>query len=445
MTTFSANSFLATLIILLISASGCRQSTYDGMRTYINDIKVVDTHEHQGIPWKKKHNCFDLGLYLHADLISAGMKEYPDSMQEIHDAEAYWEHTEPYLRFCRGTSYHTQFINNYKQLYGFEGEELTREDFLNYSEQTDRNFQNYSQWLDSVCRKCNIQLMLTDQVWAPFNPNTGSEYFRYVFRIDQLVLEAARSARQQKVVNAGALDLLGREAIKINGLDSYIVYVDDVLEKVVENNTVCLKVGLAYHRYLDFSEVKPATAQRIFDSSNPSDEEIKLLQDYVFNHIMNRAVGYGLTVQIHTGYRHGNSSMLDTGEPMQLLPLLKRFPDARFVIFHGAYPWTGEFIVMGKSFPNVYLDFVWLPQLSRTAAIRTLHEMLDAVPYNKICWGGDVGYIDDAAGSLEMGREVVATVLSERIDRGWITRELAEDIALRIFRENAIDIYNLDL
>jgi len=169
------------------------------------------------------------------------------------------------------------------------------------------------------------------------------------------------------------------------------------------------------------------------------------LQDYVFNHIMDRAVWYGLTVQIHTGYRHGNSSMLDTGKPMQLLSLLKRYPDARFVLFHGAYPWTGEFIVMGKSFPNVYLDLVWMPQLSRTAAIRTLHEMLDAVPYNKICWGGDVGKIDDAAGSLEMGREVVATVLSERINRGWITREVAEDIARRIFRENAIDIYNLDL
>ena len=159
------------------------------MRTYIDDIKVIDTHEHQGLPWKKQHNCFDMGLYLHADLISAGMEEYPDSMEQVHDAEAYWEHTAPYLRFCRGTSYHAQFINNYKKLYGFEGEELTREDFIRLSEQTDRNFQDYPRWLDSACRKCNIQLMLTDQVWAPFNPNTGSDYFRYVFRIDQLETE----------------------------------------------------------------------------------------------------------------------------------------------------------------------------------------------------------------------------------------------------------------
>jgi hypothetical protein len=47
-----------------------------------------------------------------------------------------------------------------------------------------------------------------------------------------------------------------------------------------------------------------------------------------------------------------------------------------------------------------------------------------------------VGYIDDAAGSLELGREVVAKVLSERIDNGWISNETAEDIARRIFRDS---------
>ena len=118
-------------------------------------------------------------------------------------------------------------------------------------------------------------------------------------------------------------------------------------------------------------------------------------------------------------------------------------PNTRFVLFHGGFPWTGDFTVLGKCYPNVYLDIVWLPQLSRTSAIRTLHEILDCVPYNKICWGGDVGNIDDGAGSLELGREVVATVLSERIEKGWLNHEVAEDIARRIFRENAIDIFKL--
>lgn len=75
--------------------------------------------------------------------------------------------------------------------------------------------------------------------------------------------------------------------------------------------------------------------------------------------------------------------------------------------------------------------------------IRTLHEMLDAVPYNKILWGGDVSRIDDAIGSLELGREVVAIVLSERVKKGWMTEELAFDIAWCIFHDNAVELFHL--
>ena len=69
--------------------------------------------------------------------------------------------------------------------------------------------------------------------------------------------------------------------------------------------------------------------------------------------------------------------------------------------------------------------------------------MLDAVPYNKILWGGDVTTIDDAVGSLELGKEVVATVLSERVEQGWMNEELAFDIARSIFHDNAIGLFHL--
>jgi hypothetical protein len=70
--------------------------------------------------------------------------------------------------------------------------------------------------------------------------------------------------------------------------------------------------------------------------------------------------------------------------------------------------------------------------------------MLDAVPYNKFMWGGDVSKIDDVIGSLELGKEVVATVLSERVQKGWMTEEVAFDVAKRIFRDNAMEIFKLN-
>ena len=95
-------------------------------------------------------------------------------------------------------------------------------------------------------------------------------------------------------------------------------------------------------------------------------------------------------------------------------------------------------------FPNVYLDLVWLPQISREEAIHALDEMFDGVPYNKFFWGGDCAFIEESTGALEFGKEVVTEVLAKRIDRGLLTREVAEDMIQCIFRENAIRVFKLE-
>jgi hypothetical protein len=95
-------------------------------------------------------------------------------------------------------------------------------------------------------------------------------------------------------------------------------------------------------------------------------------------------------------------------------------------------------------FPNVYLDIVWLPQITREHAILALDEMLDCVPYNKFFWGGDCGLIEESVGSLEYGKEVLAEVLSRRVDRGLMSMEVADDIARGMFRENAIRVFKLE-
>jgi hypothetical protein len=95
-------------------------------------------------------------------------------------------------------------------------------------------------------------------------------------------------------------------------------------------------------------------------------------------------------------------------------------------------------------FPNVYLDLVWLPQISREEAVHAVDEMLDGVPYNKFFWGGDCSFIEETTGSLQFGKEVVAEVLTKRIQRGLLTEEVARAIIERVFRENAIEVFQLE-
>ena len=43
------------------------------------------------------------------------------------------------------------------------------------------------------------------------------------------------------------------------------------------------------------------------------------------------------------------------------------------------------------------------------------------VPHNKIMWGGDCASIEESAGSLEVGKAVVARVLAARVARHVVT------------------------
>jgi uncharacterized protein len=45
--------------------------------------------------------------------------------------------------------------------------------------------------------------------------------------------------------------------------------------------------------------------------------------------------------------------------PGNLCPLLARYPDARFVLMHIAYPYSDELVSIAKHYPNVWVDLCW--------------------------------------------------------------------------------------
>ena len=209
---------------------------------------------------------------------------------------------------------------------------------------------------------------------------------------------------------------------------------------------MCSKCALAYHRTLFFEQVSQEEARRLYrlnpDKLTP--EQQKKLEDFMMHWCVEKCSEYDLVLQVHTGYLAGNRAQIDNGRAAKLINMLLAHPDTKIDLFHGGYPWWDDIGALGKSFPQVYIDLVWLPQMSRRAAVEALHEWLDAVPYNKFFWGGDCWSIEGAAGSLEYGRSVVAQVLAEKVEGGLMTEELAREVALGIFRNNAIEAFGLE-
>lgn len=446
----------ALILIILTGitlSSGCRKEggVYENLRKEADNIKVINTHEHQRwtseLPFKK-YGFYQLlySSYLAGDVRSAGSPPFDTRVIDTTSADELWNKYGKYLGFTSSTNYYGHFVKGFNLLYNTNIQTFTKENIKGLSDSIAVNYENYPDWFGKAFRKCGYELIILDQYWDPLNTYIDQEHFALAFNINVLI-ETAEKWKE----NAAGNGKMSKEAdslgLKMTSLEAYLELCDHFLKKFYDNKAVALKNSEAYSRSLYYEKVSEDEARMIFKkglSEDLSPAEKKKLEDFMFRWIIERSVAYQLPVQIHTGYLAGNGNNLTNGDPVKLNNLFIEYPQAKFILFHGGFPWTAEYVALGKMFPNVYLDLVWLPQISRSEAVRTFDLMLDCVPYNKIMWGGDCHLIEESAGSLEYAKDVVCEVLAARVGKGQLAEKDAVSILKCIFRENAAEIFDLE-
>jgi uncharacterized protein len=437
----------------LINCKNNRQDVYDRLMKHANSIKIIDTHEHQRKPSDynvRKYSFYSLMMqdYLGADLVSAGSPGINYEIINNNSLDTLWNKYGKFLNYSMNTSYYESVKTGLRLLYDFKGSVFTRENIKSVSEQIAEKHKNYDKWFNDGFNKANYEIMFLDQYWDRFNCKIDTSHFALDFNIRNIVMEISNGPQKNskgEPPEDGYYQAAKKENYTINTLDDYLTFADYLFQKNIKYKAVTVKSTLAYDRSLDYEDVPYEKAVNLFKSApSISKTDKKALEDFMFHWIIKKSIQYNLPIQIHTGYFAGNGNTLKNGDPINLNNLFLRYPKAKFVLLHGGYPSAEEYILMGKMFPNVYLDLVWLPQISKQAAIRTFNEMFGCVPYNKIfCGAGDTRFIEGAVGALELGKEVIIQVLTERITEGSISEEVAYDVINRIFRTNAIDVYNL--
>jgi hypothetical protein len=437
----SASAICLICLMLLCSCSPqtSSRSSYEKLLEFSDGIKVINTHEHQHRP--DEYNIETVHFYhlLHStylmqDVVSAGGKRIDMTKISSLPVEDLWDSLGVFLDYTRNSSYYDHFVRGFKKLYDFAGPYFTRDNVAALSSQVQENYEDYPAWFDAAFQKAGFEIMFNDQYWNPFNVDIDTQHFALVFHINALVN------------NIGYRPLGEEDDFKNHTLDDYLDFCDKQFQKNLDHGAVCIKNSMAYGRSIYYEDVPYETATALYEKAkiSLSEAETKQLQDFMFHWIIKKSIEHDLPIQIHTGYLAGNGNTLENSDPLKLTNLFMKYRDAKFVLFHGGYPWTSQFVALGKMFPNVYLDLVWLPQITRTKAILTLHEMLDCVPYNKIFWGGDCSFIEESAGSLELAKSVLAETLSQRITDGLLTEELAKEVIEGVFRKNAIKVFKLN-
>lgn len=432
---------------------------FDRLKGEIDLITIVDAHEHvidRHESLKRNVDLFDLfeRTYVKADFVSAGMSR-DEWKREVFDPEEGWQRIKPFIRAVRNTSYYRSMIGAFRDLYGFPDPELNDDNWRELSDGISAANKR-EDWYKYVLKdKSRIEVSLLQIAEADGPPGVFErerEFWLAVLWIDPLLHGYADFVYVEDKTWRGRILHYGREALKkehalpIDSFEDYLALVDTVMKVAVSKGAVAVKSVISYSRTLQFDPIGKSEAERIFfkraDEITPA--EVKAFQDCMMHLIVQKTIEYGLPFQIHTGIQHGSGNVLSNSNPLHLTDLFVAYPRAKFILFHGSYPYGGELAVLAKTFPNVYLDFCWLPLISPAVAERNLLEWLDTVPGSKLEWGGDCQHVEAVYGHVLQTRAVLARALAAKVTAGSFDLEVALDLAKKMLRDNVWQIYKLE-
>ena len=204
---------------------------------------------------------------------------------------------------------------------------------------------------------------------------------------------------------------------------------------------VALKSASAYERSLGYGPGDLRAAAKVFGRrpETVSEDGRALFEETLFNWFCALAAKFDVPFQVHMGL-----GQLSGSRPILFAPTLERHPRTRFVMFHMGYPWYPEVGALAHNYPNALPDMVWAPIISPAAAISALHQYIEVTRTNDlIAWGSDTWTSEDAVGALLAWQHVVATVLAEKVESGYIDMADAEGLARGLMGENAAKIYGV--
>ena len=440
---FSSLTGLAAGAASAAPASPQRGSLEDSLSAAIDAIPLVNTHEHI-IPEEERVGShidfFTLaGHYAINDTISAGLSG--DDLKLVRDEQAplqrRWQAFEPHWRNARFTGYGQALRIAIRDIY--EAEEISGDTvgLIN-----DRILAKNKPGLyeDVLIRRSKIVYSVLDDYWNPAPVRPDPRFFVYARKFDRFVTP-------QSAADVRALEKL--TDVSISHLRGLKRAMERSFEQSLEAGMVNVKSTLAYNREIHYAVIPEAEAEREMQHllkderpipagfRNQVERPYRRLEDHMFHYLIQLAEAHKIPVQIHTGLHAGNGNFIENSKPTHLTNLFFLYQQVKFDLFHVSYPYQGELSVLAKIFPNVFVDFCWAHIISGSLSRRTLHEMLETVPANKIFgYGGDYRYPELSYAHAKLARQNTARVMAEKVAEGFFTEAEAVGVARMILHDN---------
>lgn len=408
----------------------------------LNELKTVDCHSHtvhrNDYYNKGGFNLFTLMQYFTRDISTVtGIAYGPELFNCFKSEEEKWGFLESILEKAGNVSYWRHQIVVYKKLFGLTDDDITKENWKLINENIIRKSRDPG-WYDLVTKEtCSLETQVRNVLWFE---EWDKEYFTGVLRMEPALELYSVKARERLESYAG---------FTIENIKRVKEALYKVVHSYAQKGAVGIKVAHAYTRTLHSIPVDESKAADSFNRAllgiTLTDNEIKEFQDFIIFYLAELAQKLDLVFQIHTGVQSNWGNIPDSN-PLLLIPLLKKFPKVKFDLFHAGYPYAREMGILGKHFPNVWLNMAWMYIVSMGASRQILNEWIDLVPgYRILGFGSDVLYPELIYGHLVMARSCVADVLSAKVENDFLSEKQALSLTRKMFRDNAIDLYKINV
>ncbi len=213
---------------------------------------------------------------------------------------------------------------------------------------------------------------------------------------------------------------------------------------------IAVKSQHAYNRTLYWRERTDAEVAPVLEmvlaGQELSEDERLCLGDWCWARGVELAIEYDLPFKLHTGYYAGYGRMpIDRIRAGNLCGLLARYPQARFVLMHIAYPYSDELVALAKHYPNVYVDLCWAWSIDPWTTRDFVRRMIHAVPINKLfAFGGDTFWPAASVAYAAQARTWLTRALQAEVDDGLLTERQAIAIATRLMQTNQRDCFDIE-
>ncbi|HBJ37589.1 MAG TPA: glucuronate isomerase, partial [Planctomycetaceae bacterium] len=424
------------------------QSTRDAILQSLREITLIDPHTHINPHNPASQTLADLlGYHYYTELAHAsGMPKSQIESPGLSPRELV-SRLVGGLEHLTNTAQYSWLIEICKQLYGFEHDTITPDNWESLYDRAESMMQS-ADWASTVLEKANVSaVFLTNDFDDPLERFDTNVYIPCL-RTDDLVFHLAKPEVRERLVGASGIGLSG-------SLQSLRDALEQRFKHFVANGARACAISLPpSFSPAPVSDGRAATAlDAVLRQGLGVDPAHRAaLSRRVFWTIAELCDQYGLPFDLMIGvnrevYREGVHQGRDLYDSrvslIQYAELFNAFPEVKFPISVLASVTNQELVSYAWIFPNVITSGHWWYSNTPSFIRRDAAARLEAVPRNKqIAYYSDAYKLEFIAPKFDMYRQTLADILTEDFiaKRGW-SEEKAIELGYQVLRGNVEQIF----